>query len=75
MTGGTLHGKASLFRYMFASSTSGAGQTDKATRLSSRQQNVHWEVERANEGTPDSEEIVGVLCARNDIVEKQGFHR
>ena len=54
MTAGKMHGMASVFRYMFARSTSRAGQTDKVTRSSSRKQNVHCEVERANEGTPDS---------------------
>ena len=73
MTAGKMHGMASLFRYMFARSTSRAGQTDKVTRSSSRKQNIHCEVERANEGTPDGEEIVGVLCARNDVDEKQRF--
>ena len=73
MTAGTLHGKASLFRYIFASSTSRACHTDMVTRLSSRRQNVHCEADHANEGTPDSEEIVGVFCARNDIDEKQRF--
>ena len=70
---GTLHGKASPFRYTFASSTSRVCQTDKVTRLSSRQQNVHCGVERANEGSQGSEEMVGVRSARNDVVEQQRF--